>query len=223
MTLDRRTLLVTGAAALATPAIALAATGPRMFELYRGKSRIGRQTLDVSTSGASVQVAIDISIVVRILGLPAYSYSLSSRETWEGGTLQRLDSSSNDNGTPHRVSALRQGGALTVQGTGFSGKISGNPATTTYWSQAFLNRGTWISTQDGRPMAVSASRGGEVAVPVPGGQTQATRWKVRGDIGRLDLFFDANAEWIGNEFDARGETARFVLSDRGKSLAGLLL
>ena len=42
-----------------------------------------------------------------------------------------------------------------VEGTAFQGVIKGNPATTTYWSQAFLERPVWISTQNGLPFNVS--------------------------------------------------------------------
>jgi len=222
--MQRRDLLLGAAAAgigLAAPVTLRAATGPRVFDLYRGRSRIGQQTLTVSPDGGRINVAIDINIKVRILGLPAYSYQLASRETWGDGTLLRLDATANDNGTAHRVSALRTGGALTVDGTAFRGQLSGNPGTTTYWSEAFLRRNTWVSTQDGTPMNVSASKGGAVSVPTPEGQVNATRWQVRGDIGRLDLFFDTEGEWVGNEFDARGEQARFVLAARGRPLANL--
>lgn len=225
MLTDRRTMLRTmGAAAtlsLAAPLPVLAKTGPRVFDLYRGNSRIGRQTLEVTRAGGKVNVAVDISIKVRILGIPAYSYELSSREVWANGALEQLNASGNDNGTATRVSALRTAAGLQVDGSAWKGTLTDNPATTTYWSQAFLNRGTWLSTQDGRPMRVSASRGGAVKVPTPEGPVPATRYKVRGDIGRLDLFYDANGEWIGNEFDARGEQARFVLAARGRDIAGL--
>ena len=211
----------TTAVCLAAPLTLRASTGPRVFDLYRGRSNIGRQTLSVQRQGSQINVAVDIDINVRILGLPAYRYELSSREVWAGGTLQRLESRANDNGTQHSVSALRKASGLQVEGSVFQGQVSGNPATTTYWSQAFLERRTWVSTQDGTPMKVSASSGGGVSVPTPQGAVSATRWKVRGDIGRLDLFYDANGEWIGNEFDARGQKARFVLAARGRDIAGL--
>ncbi|WP_112323392.1 DUF6134 family protein [Oceanibium sediminis] len=223
MALNRRTFLRTGSAALigtlAAPRPLRAATGPRVFDLYRGDKRIGQQTLDVGRSGSQINVAVDINIEVRILGLSAYSYQLYSREVWADGALQRLEGKANDNGTPHRVSVLRTGGGLQIDGSGFRGTVQGNPATTTYWSQAFLSRPTWISTQDGKPMNINTARAGSVEVPTPAGPTRATVWNVRGDIGRLDLFYDANGEWVGNRFEARGEQARFVLARTGKPLA----
>ncbi|MEM8789859.1 MAG: DUF6134 family protein [Pseudomonadota bacterium] len=220
MHIQRRAFMAAGLAALA-PMPAFAAT-PRIFHLYRGKSKIGEQSLLVTRAGGQINVAVDIDISVRIMGLPAYRYDLSSRETWGDGMLLRLDASGNDNGKAERVTAIAQGDGVSVDGSAFQGQVPGRPATTTYWSQAFLSRPVWISTQNGLPFNVTAAKAGSYQVPGPGGDTlSATRWRIRGDIGRLDLFYDQGGEWVGNEFEARGEQARFVLADYGRSLAGL--
>ncbi len=224
MPLSRREVLWSAGAAAASlylPSAASAAQGVRLFELYRGNSKIGEQTLTVTPEGGDLKVAVDIDISVRILGLPAYRYELESREIWSNGQLQRLDARCNDNGKDERVSALSQSNGVAVDGTAYQGVISGTPATTTYWSQAFLERPVWISTQNGKPFRVTCSQAGPVRVPAPEGQIAATRWQVRGDIGRLDLFYDDRGEWVGNEFDAKGEEARFVLAQRGRNFAGL--
>ncbi|NNU80054.1 hypothetical protein HMH01_06335 [Halovulum dunhuangense] len=225
MHIGRRQILGSAGAAamvLAAPLPLRASTGPRVFELYRGSSQIGRQVLDVTRDGSRLDVAVDIDIAVRILGLPAYRYTLSSREVWVDGRLQALEGRTDDDGEAHRVSVTRQGGVLMVDGSGYSGPVEGEPATTTYWAKSFLKRDEWISTQDGKPLDISAQPAGRTEVPVPGGATEAESWAVRGDIGVLDLFYDAQGEWVGNRFEARGEQARFVLAERGRDLAGLL-
>lgn len=224
MTLPRRTVLGAGLglAALATPLPLLAAGQSRVFDLYRGDNRIGGQTLTVTSDGDEVRVSVDIKIRVRIMGLPAYSYDLSCREVWVGGTLQRLDSEGNDNGTDTFVRARRTSDGLSVEASGFNGRVTGKIATTSYWTTAFLDRTTWLSTQDGRPLSVSVSRGGTRRVPDGGGgEVEAQVMQVRGEIPRLDLFYDDLGEWVGSNFDARGHTARFVLDQRGRNFAGL--
>lgn len=222
---DRRTVLRgLGAAAISTafPGAAMAQrSGTRVFDLYRGKSRIGGKTLTVARGGDVLDVEISIDIKVRILGLPAYSYRLESRERWAGGVLQRLEAETDDDGTADSVSASRTGDGLSVRGTGFEGLVRGNPGTTTYWTQAFLKRPVWISTQTGKPLNVTARRGGTTSFPTAAGAVPATRWNIGGDIGELELFYDASGEWIGNAFEARGQQARFVLRDRGPNLADL--
>lgn len=220
MTINRRHFMGAGALALLAPLPALA-DGPRVFDLYRGRSKIGSQTLTVNRTGDQVNVSVSIDIDVRIMGLSAYRYQLESRETWLRGALQTLSARTNDNGSDEQVVASAVSGGVRVEGTAYEGVVSGNPATTTYWTQAFLERPVWISTQNGYPLDVQATKAGTVEVPTPTGPTTAVAWNVRGDIGRLDLFYDRNGEWIGNAFEARGEQARFVLAERGRDIASL--
>lgn len=199
----------------------MAATGSRQLVLLRGSDEIGSQSLVVTQTGATVSVETRISIDARLLGLPVYRYLLEARETWEDGALQTLEARTDDNGTAHFVDASRAGDELRINGSVFSGAVSGNPATTSYWSPAFLERPVWISTQDGRPLNVTATQ--LAAAPFPSGSSSvaATPWRIGGDLSDLVLFYDPDGEWIGSEFAARGETARFVTASRGSSLTPL--
>jgi hypothetical protein len=222
MLLGRRAFLAaTAAAGLAAGLPALASVGERRFALYRGDNPIGAQTITVRRDGGSVTVNVDVDIAVRILGITAYRYTLRSEELWENGALASLDSRTNDNGTPHFARATRDGDALVVEGSEFTGRVTGRPATTTYWSPAFLERSVWISTQDGRPFRVDTAQAGTARYPTAAGEVTATRWRVGGELPGLDLFYDAAGEWVGSEFDAQGETARFVMEARGAPLSPL--
>jgi hypothetical protein len=221
MRLTRREAILGGAAAVTLAALPVsAATGTRRLELYRGNSRIGEKQITVRRDGDTVAVTTDIAIAVRVLGLTVYRYTLESREVWENGQLARLDARTNDDGAAHFARAARSGDGLAIEGSEYRGTVAGNPATTTYWSSAFLERPVWISTQDGRPWRVRAQAVGTEPFPTAGGSVNATRWHVRGDLD-LDLFYDGAGEWVGTEFDARGETARFVLASRGAALRPL--
>lgn len=198
-----------------------AATGMRRFELMRGDTRIGRQSVAVARNGSEVSVEVHVDIAVRIVGVPVYRYTLSSSEIWDGGRLMKLDAATNDNGSREFASATRGPNGAELQGSAYSGAIAGNPGTTTYWSPAFLKRPVWISTQDGKPLSVTARRRGVEGFATPSGVVEATRWHVGGDLADLDLFYDRSGEWIGSECSARGETVRIVTLDVDASLAPL--
>lgn len=191
----------------------------RRYELFRGADPIGRQTVTVSRSESRVTVDVEVEIAVRIVGVPVYRYRLSSREVWDGGRLTALEATTDDNGSPQSASATRGPNGLAVKGSGYSGIVDGNPGTTTYWTPAFLQRPVWISTQDGQPLAVSPRRGGAEAFATPGGEVRATRWRVGGDLAELNLFYDGSGEWVGSEFQARGDTVRIAVLDPGTALA----
>lgn len=220
--LTRRAALIGAAAAAALGTLpAHAATGTRRLDLFRQDSRIGDKSVSVRRDGNRVEVETSIAIQVRLLGITAYRYTLQARETWVGGQLQTLRAETNDNGTAHFARADRRGGVLRVEGSEFAGDVGGLPATTSYWSPAFLERPVWISTQDGRLLNVRAANRGRVAFPTAGGTVPATRWEISGDLTGLMLFYDAAGEWVGTEFPARGATARFVTTARGPALTPL--
>lgn len=200
---------------------AFAASGTRRFDIRRAETSIGDNRVSVSRNGAQVSVDIAVDIEVRALGLRVYRYSLASRELWEGGQLMTLESESDDNGKRHFVSARRGADGLRINGSGFSGTVGGNPGTTTYWSPALLSRSVWISTQGGKPLSVRAQRGALESIPTATGTAQARRWRISGDLSDLDLFYDASDEWVGSEFPARGEVARFTVASRGPALTPL--
>lgn len=217
----RATLLGAAALAIAGAAPALASTGTRRLDLLRDGNRIGDKSVSVTRDGNRVDVETRIAITVKLLGITAYRYSLQARESWVGGQLQTLRAETNDNGTAHFARAERRGGVLRVDGSEFSGEVGGLPATTSYWSPAFLERPVWISTQDGRLLDVRASNQGVVQFPTANGPVSATRWEISGDLTGLMLYYDAAGEWLGTEFPARGTTARFVTTARGPSLTPL--
>ncbi len=198
-----------------------AATGTHRFNLVRGDQRIGRQSVTVARSGPQVTVEVEVDIAVRIVGVPVYRYTLSSSEIWDGGRLLKLVAVTNDNGSREFAAATRGPNGLAIKGSAYSGVIGGNPGAITYWSLAFLKRPVWISTQDGQPLSVTARSGRIERFPTPSGAVDATRWQIGGDLAGLDLFYDRSGEWIGSEFQARGETVRIVTLDVDASLSPL--
>ena len=223
MLLTRRSVLSCGAAMLVVaPAPVFAQSGTRVLGLYRGEDPIGEERLAVGRQGAEVVVEVRVRINVRLLGLPVYNYTLDARERWRGGSLLSLEARTDDDGTAHFVRAARGGdGVLSVEGSRFTGPVAGEPATTSYWTRAFLGRGVWISTQDGRPLRVTARNAGTVGFPTAAGTVQATRWRIGGDLDGLVLYYDGAGEWIGSDFPARGEMLRFAVTRMGGLLAPL--
>lgn len=205
----RRTVLVGGAAlGLASPwPLRAAETAERRFRVYRDGSDIGGQTTRVSGSGDRAEVEVEVDLAVKIFGITAYRYTLRSRETWENGLLMSLDGETDDDGEVTVAKVRRTSDGLIAEGT-WKGEIPSNAATTTYWTQAFLDRAVWISTQTGAPLEVSVSRDGEEIIPGFSGDILCQRWQVTGDLP-LTLYYDDRGEWMGNAFEAGGEQARF--------------
>lgn len=212
----RRGFLIGAGATLAAPSILHASTsGARTFRVLRDGDDIGVHTISVNRSGADVQVAIDIELKVKILGITAYRYEMANREVWRDGMLISMNSKSNDDGAPAYSRCKAAGGKIEVDGSVWSGVVAGNSASTTYWTKAFMDRPLWISTADGDPLKVSAAPAGAGEI----GGIATDKFKISGDMD-IDLHYKGD-EWVSVRFDAGGEDAFYVPVDMNQTMAAV--
>lgn len=221
---SRRSLLCGAAVALAAPVLwtgraAAAQRFERQFDILRGGSSIGEQTTAVAIDGDAMSVFVNVRILIRILGVPVYRYELDSEERWQGHRLVALDGAADDDGRKDVARVRREDGTLISSGS-FEGPLPGDAVTTTYFTQEFLRRSTWISNQTGAPLAVHARRDGSERIAGLGGEVDCARWRLDGDLP-LTLYYDGRGEWMGNAFDAGGVKARFAARSETGRLAEL--
>ncbi len=208
MDVTRRTALI-GAGTLAFGPAAFAATSARRsFTILRGRSDVGRHDIALTRQGDTLEARIDVEIVVRVLGIAAYRYEMTNRETWRGGMLQSVDSSVNDDGRRKRVRVTREGDGLMVASDFYNGPAPSDAATTTYFTTDFLQRDAWISTDSGELFRMSINEAGQGEVATGQGAVPAAKWRAtNGDDFDVTLYYDARGEWASVAFDAGGEPA----------------
>ncbi len=196
---------------------ASAAVATRRYSVFLGRKQVGETSVSLRRSGLRVDAEIEVELHLNILGLIRFDYTLSNRESWQGGVLQELQSRTDNNGTAEQVSARRTGRGLEINGSGYQGIVSGNPATTSYFTTDFLERSTWINTQNGKVITPSIGRLGPASFTTSEGDIPCTRYVIRGGVD-IDLYYDREFEWMGSSFSIAGRTARIAMSDRGGSL-----
>ena len=209
--ITRRGLMVGLAATAAFPArAARAAQAARRFTILRDGDDIGFHTIALSREGDDLRVAIDIEIVVRVFGIAAYRYEMRNREVWRGGRLMSMDCSVNDDGKAKTVRAAREAGALRIDGPRYSGAAPDLAATTTYFTQDFLKRDTWISTDNGELYPVSVAPQGSQSIATGAGRVDCAAFRATNNADfDVTLFYDARGEWASVAFDAGGKRALY--------------
>ena len=206
----RRALLAGAASLVAAPRLARAAQAARAFRVIRDGSDIGEHNIALSRAKGALEVAIDIAIAVRILGLTVYSYEMTNREVWRDGRLVSGDSRVVEDGETREIRIRRADDGLRVDGPAYRGPAPADAATTTYFTRAFMERGRWISTDGGALLSVARRRLGEAEAQTEAGPVPVTRWRVGdADDYAVDVDYDAEGEWAGIAFDARGEKVTY--------------
>lgn len=179
------------------------------FQVLRDGREIGTHTLRFEEKGDALHVHVNIELEVRIAFVPVYSYSHRNHEVWRDGRLVSLSSETNDDGTRYRVEAEATEDGLQVESSE-EGPFTA-PAdilTTSYWNPDAMKRDQLLDTQFGRIVDLEIEEGGRDSLETLDGSVQAMRYSVSGDL-EMDIWYDAEGQWSGLEFQARGEPVRY--------------
>ena len=223
--LNRRTFLFTASTVLSAPSLVLssqtfATEANREFLVKWRNMAIGSSNIRVKRDQKKLRAEIDVNLVVKIFGIKFYSYSLKNRELWEEGQLIKLTSEAQENNKKDQLSVHKKANNLHIEGSKFTGEISENAATTSYFTSDFLLRKIWINTHNGKPLNVDFMASGEENISTFSGDRVARKWVNSGDLD-LSLFYDANGDWIGSSFPVRGEQATMILNKEKNSINDL--
>ena len=223
--LNRRTFLFTASTVLSAPSLVLssqtfATEANREFLVKWRNMAIGSSNIRVKRDQKKLRAKIDVNLVVKIFGITFYSYSLKNRELWEEGQLIKLTSEAQENKKRDQLSVHKKANNLHIEGSKFTGEISENAATTSYFTSDFLLRKIWINTHNGKPLNVDFMASGEENISTFSGERIAKKWVNSGDLD-LSLFYDANGDWIGSSFPVRGEQATMILNKEKNSINDL--
>ena len=208
-TLGRRSVLGLGmgAAALlaAGPARAQAIppSGQLAFDIIRGGSRIGHETVTFQQSGSRLTVFVEVSIRVTMAMITVYRLHHHETETWDGGQILSFAATTQKNGRNFYAQGWRVNETFMVRGTAHPDGYQAPPGAlpTSQWNHAMLN-GPMINTQDARLMHPTVTAEGETKVALAdGSDIPALCFKARGDL-HFDTYFSDSWEWVGLSFRA---------------------
>ncbi len=196
----------------------LAATATRRFITYLGRRQVGETSTILTRRGSRVIAETEARLHVSILGLINFDYHLTSREVWRNGVLMEIQATTNNDGRAEFVNAQRIDSGLQIDSSRFQGVVPGNPATTSYFTEDFMSRPVWISTQDGNPLSLIVENKGASTFETSEGVLNCTKYTTRGKL-KINLFYDQNHEWIGSSFRVATRNAAIRMSSRGASLS----
>src|SRR5271166_799351 len=183
------------AAALPVPA-----SGALTFRLIRHEEDIGTHSVRFEQQGDMLTIRIDVEVLVKFGPIPLVRYTHHNLEVWENGRLDRIQATTDKNGTKLFVSAHRTDAGLSVVGSAAQSYIAPDDALpTTYWNMRMLSV-PMIGTQDGMLVHPQVrDLGGDPLQLAGGSRIPATRYSLRGDLD-LDLWYDQTRTWAGMEF-----------------------
>jgi hypothetical protein len=176
-------------------AFSIPANGQLNFDAVRKGSDIGEMSYSFSgtPNAFTVQVTTDIEVTVPLIRTTAYIFQQNSVESWKGGTMQNVSSTTNDNGAPHQLNT-ESNGVL--------------PAS--LWNNDIVQSSTLLNTIDGAMMNVRTADLGSETVQTKRGNVAAHHYRLTGGLAR-DVWYDGDGNLTQVMFKADdGSTVMYI-------------
>jgi Family of unknown function (DUF6134) len=126
------------------------------FAIMRNGAQIGSSSININRTGNETLVNIATDVDVKVLFITAYRFKETESERWTNDHLVTLNSTTDNNGTHHKLSAAQTPSALSVDVDGKTTMVDRNIVPSSFWNPQFLQHTTVLDTEDGvvSPMSV---------------------------------------------------------------------
>jgi len=144
------------------PATRVAAqpTETMRFAIMRNGEQIGTHAIEISRKGPETDVRVTTELAVKVLFVTAYRLQHSATERWMNGQLVALDSTTDNNGVHHNVSATRGKSGLEVEADGKTSHVDQNVFPASLWNPELVRRKAALDPQDGQVDPISVKDDG---------------------------------------------------------------
>ncbi|GMQ76684.1 MAG: hypothetical protein BMS9Abin01_1972 [Gammaproteobacteria bacterium] len=198
--MGRRRFLIGSAALAAGALVSTPAAARRLFPAgvtdryvaWQGERMIGRQQFSFRRAPGRflVDAQVDMRFELPVKGVVSYSHE--SREVWDTGWLQRLDSRTRIDGRIQEVRAERNGGALMVDSSAVgSFQVSTYLVPSNLWHRDSRLVDAFIDVENGSIRFVRPRYVGKQTLQQSGGTVEAHRYSIRGQLDR-EAWYDAD-------------------------------
>jgi hypothetical protein len=183
------------------------------FRLLRSGSAIGTYNVAFRPDGSKTIAVVDIDIAVRVAFITAFRYRHNSEETFEGGHLVAVRSTTNDNGRNYGVTGQATREGFRIEGpsgpyTAPANLLTSNSA----WNTNFVRQQALINVQQGGQCGLVANRVGTESVTVQGAPVEATKYRAVTPQCGGHVWYAPDGRWVHAVLEMRGEQVEYVLA-----------
>jgi Family of unknown function (DUF6134) len=187
------TAILMGIVLAAVPSLAGAQT--LRFAIMRNGSQIGSHRIVITRSGAETSVSIATEVEVKVLFVTAYHFQQTESERWTNDRLVALNSTTDNNGTRHKMAAVQKANGLDVDVDGKGTTVDRNIVPASFWNPAFLQHSTVLDTQDGMVSPMSVIDHGIEQLTIDGKSVKAHHYEIKSRYSQ-DVWYDERSRLV---------------------------
>lgn len=196
MMIRARTALAGGILSLAGLSASAAVDQTYRFEVLLNDRPIGEHRFEIDIAGEQKLVSSEAEFQVDFLVFTAYRYRHQSNEIFRDGCLQRLRSTTDDNGTRYAIDGSALGDHFRVDRGEEVEQVEGCIKTFAYWDPSILEQPRLLNPQTGELEPVRVRRAGTEQVEVQGSQVSATRYELITEELAIELWYNDTLGWV---------------------------
>tara|TARA_R110000868_G_scaffold2321_2_gene17215 strand:+ start:14181 stop:14828 length:648 start_codon:yes stop_codon:yes gene_type:complete len=178
------------------------------FQVLRNGTPFGEHIVRFSQNEAGeLVVDIDIELKVQFGPLLVFHYTQDAEETWQEDELVSLTAQTLRGGRRYAVEIDRTPDSASQPERDSLADLQPS----SHWRGYTPGTETILNTETGEPMPVVIEDLGTDEFETANGLVSARRLRMTGTLS-VDLWYDSDGTWIGCEFEAQGQTIRYVLA-----------
>ena len=189
------TIVVLSVLPLAAAVTAPVPPGTMRFAIMRNGEQIGTHTIEISRAGPEINVRLTTDLAVKVLFVTAYRLQHSASERWVNGQLVAFSSTTDNNGTRHKVRATAGASGLEVDADGKMNRLEKDVLPASLWNPELMRRKTAFDTQDGQLDPISVIDDGMEDLTIGGRAMKAHHYEVKGRYSQ-DIWYDEGGRLV---------------------------
>jgi Domain of unknown function (DUF6134) len=194
---------------LLTPLASASSNREWRFEVLLDDKPIGFHTFELSNHGVTRELRGEARFRVKLLGFTVYDFAHRNLELWRDDCLQRIDASTDANGTDMYVRGSVKGEQLVLENNAGNSIVPGCVMTFAYWNPAILSQQRLLNAQTGEYLDVSVQKLGETALPHQGRSVPALHYRLSTAEGDIELWYSSDREWLALSTTTSGGQLRY--------------
>ena len=183
---------------------AVASPGQWLFKVRLDDKPIGQHSFTRQGTASDYSMDIRADFKATLFLVVPFRYEHRNLERWQGGCLQAIESTTNDNGDAFDVKGRVKEGAFEITANGQTQSLPACISTFAYWDPRLLQQTSLLNSQDGQYTAVKVRTLGEETIKAMGKDLKATRYKLTAGELTINLWYTPEGEWVRLESPVKG-------------------
>lgn len=184
------------------------------FQVLLDDDPIGTHSFRVRRDAGQDIVEINADFAVKFIGITVYSYDHDNRELWRDGCLERIESSTDDNGDKFAVDGTDQGPSFQLATQDGERNLDADCVMSfAYWNRDYLAQSRLLNSQNGEYLDVEVETGGVERLRFDEREVSAERYRLRNRERDVDItvwYAQQSGEWLCLESRVDGRVIRYL-------------